>query len=440
MEHVKKMLSEYGVKIPDVILPSKNIDLQKWAVIACDQWTQSAEYWHNVESFVGGDPSTLNLIYPEIYLENADKAARIKNIHNSMKSYLDDNILSAPLNGAVFVERNTKNGVRRGLIMAVDLEEYDWNGNKTLIRASEATISDRLPPRMEIRRGAPLELPHIMLLIDDVEDILMTLLEKLLVNAPFAYDSPLMLDSGAVKGRLLYRKNDWHFIADTFEMLLRKSCTKYKSKKGLLFAVGDGNHSLATAKAIWEEYKSAHANEEGLMSNNARYALAEIVNLYDDSLNFEPIHRVLFNTNVDAIKSAFKSLPGIKFSDCKSFEGLSYMISDEYAGKNRVGIVCGDSLIMAEFDAKPIAVVQVDKIIHQMIDGNSKNIDYIHGDKEIERICVGAASNALGILMPPFMKNTLFETVIENGNLPRKTFSLGEADDKRFYLECRSIA
>ncbi|GMO49394.1 MAG: DUF1015 domain-containing protein [Termitinemataceae bacterium] len=443
MEQINEMLSQFGVKIPDVILPSKNVDLQKWAVVACDQWTQSTEYWEEVKKFVGSDPSTLNLIYPEVYLKNEDRAAQIKKIHKTMGDYLEDskngNILTTPRDGAVFLERQTTSGVRRGLLMAIDLEKYDYKKSDTIIRATEETISDRLPPRMEIRRGAALELPHIMLLIDDVEDILMPLLAKLLRHAPIAYETPLMMESGSVQGRLLYRKNDWNFIGNTLELLLRTSCTKYHTKTGFLFAVGDGNHSLAAAKAVWEEYKEQHAGEQGLMQHNARYAMAEIVNIYDDALLFEPIHRVLFNTNVDTVKKALNILPGVKFTDCKSFSGLSTLIGDEYSGKNRIGIAGADRFIMAEFDPKPIAVVQLDKLMPSLCLNNSKNVDYIHGDKEVERICTKTDSNAVGCLMPPFAKNTLFESVNESGMLPRKTFSMGDASDKRFYLECRQI-
>ncbi|GMO44767.1 MAG: DUF1015 domain-containing protein [Termitinemataceae bacterium] len=467
MEAINARLAGLGIKIPDIILPAKNVDVQKWSVIACDQWTQSHDYWKAVADFVGDSPSTLNLIYPEVYLEYADRQQRIANIHKTMKAYLDgsegeNNILSVPHSAGSFLERETKNGVRRGLVVAIDLEQYDWRKNETLIRATEGTIQDRLPPRMEIRRSAPLELPHIMLLLDDDEDVLMSLLEKVLKNAPYVYDSPLMMNGGHVKGRLLYRKNDWSFIADTFDLLLRKSNSNYKTTDGFLFAVGDGNHSLATAKAVWDEYKAAHSGDPCIMNHNARYALAEIVNLYDKSLMFEPIHRVLFNIKFDAVLNGLKGLKGFTSREFSGFAELKCLVCEDNVPKNRCGIVCGTKFVLAEFDAKPIAAVQMEKVLDDLIAKNNKAahsgetaiIDYIHGADEVLRLSSTAGGSGepqvrseggstplqtVGILMPPFLKNKLFESVKESGALPRKTFSIGEANEKRFYLETRKI-
>ncbi|MDR2842934.1 MAG: DUF1015 domain-containing protein [Spirochaetaceae bacterium] len=445
MDELELKLSEFAVCIPEVILPAKNVDIEKWSVVACDQWTQDKDYWDSVEDFVGDSPSTLKMIYPEIYLNEAGRAQRIENIHQTMRDYLSleytkNQVVIPPRRAGVFLERETKSGVRQGLVAAVDLEKYDWHkGSNTIIRATEGTIPERIPPRMDIRRGAALELPHIMLLIDDTEDMLMSVLQKLLNKAPYFYNSKLMLNSGSVKGRFLYRKNDWSFVADTMELLYRKSCTKYNRSSGFLFAVGDGNHSLATAKAVWEEYKAAHSNDPEIMRHPARYALAEMVNLYDKALKFEPIHRVVFNTDFASLQKELKSLPEFESRALASFEELCAKTSEPDAVKNRIGLVCGDEFIIAEFAKTPIASVQLEPVIDRITQGKAENIDYIHGEDEVLRICRSLGKEAAGIILPPFAKETLFDTVNANGALPRKTFSMGEASEKRFYLECRKI-
>jgi hypothetical protein len=445
LETINKQLCKFGVQIPELIMPGRGLDLKKWAVIACDQWTQDRAYWKDVEKFVGKAPSTLNMILPEIYLNDADKPERIQKIHDSMAAYLasvytDDAVLTPPRRAGAFIERETDSGRRRGLIIAIDLDQYDWRkGSQTLIRATEGTIESRIPPRMEVRRGAPLETPHILLLIDDVEDMMMSVITKLMRGAPYAYDSPLMMNSGSVRSRLLYRKNDWSFIFDTLELLYRKFCTRYNSENGFLFAVGDGNHSLATAKAVWDEYKTAHAGEVGIETHPARYALVEIVNLYDPALIFHPIHRVLFGIELQTALDALKSLPQFSSKEIRTFKELSALVRSENAGKNRIGLVSGKSCFLVEFAANTIAGVLIEPLLDKLMAGSpaGTSIDYIHGEEELTRLAKG---NVTGILMPPFLKEKLFETVHKNGVLPRKTFSMGEPSEKRFYLECRKIS
>jgi uncharacterized protein (DUF1015 family) len=429
------------VTIPELLLPTAKVDLEKWAVIACDQFTQDGEYWKKVGAFVGGAPSALNMIYPEIYLNEGGREQRISGIHETMKRYLhnmytEDAVLNPPRRAAAFVERTTKHGIRKGLLATVDLEQYDWRqGARTLIRATEGTIAERLPPRMEVRRGAALELPHIMLLVDDEKDILMPLLDKILMSAPVIYDTPLMMDGGSIRCRLLYRKNDRAFIIDTFEHIARRSVNNYGLPDPFLFAVGDGNHSLATAKAVWDEYKKEHSGDKGIETHPARYALVEIVNLYDNALLFEPIHRVVFDTSVEAVLDSLKSLPEFSTREVESREKLKELVGDTGAVKNRCGIVSKDRSVLAEYQGGMVATVALEPALEKF------ELDYIHGEDEALELA-GASAGTKGrvaVLLPPFKKNKLFETVAKNGPLPRKSFSMGDACEKRFYLECRQL-
>jgi hypothetical protein len=441
MNEVNKRLATAGVKIAHIILPAKNVNIEKWAVIACDQFTQDAGYWQKAENISRGAPSALNLIYPEIYLGQSDRAERIGRIHETMRRYLDtmyaDNaVLNPPRQAGAFIERKTAHGVRRGLLIAVDLERYDWQtGSQSLIRATEGTLPERLPPRMDIRRGAALELPHILLLIDDRENILMTLMEKLLANAPFAYDTPLMLDGGSVRARLMYRKNDWSLICDVFDHLARLSINRYNTGNPFLFAVGDGNHSLAAAKTVWDEFKRSHAGEDGIENHAARYALAEVVNLYEPALVFEPIHRIALNTDADSVIKALGALEGFSATDVDSGEVLQRLVSDTDATENRCGIVSCERFVLVKYSGSKTAAADIDPLLEGF------ELDYIHGDSEIFRIAARrtSGSSVVGVLLPPFNKNSLFKTIAQTGPLPRKTFSLGDAREKRYYLECRRL-
>jgi hypothetical protein len=437
MYKIDEQLACLGIKIPQIILPSKNIDLQKWAVIACDQFTRDAGYWEKAAAFTEGQPSAFNIIYPEIYLNQSGRAERIDRIHKTMRGYLakmftGDAILNPPRQAGAFIERTTSSGTRRGLLLAADLEHYDWRSDsQSMIRATEGTVPERLPPRMEIRGGAAIETPHIMLLINDHENILISLLMKLMVKAPTVYDTPLMMGGGSVRCKLLYRKNDWALISDVFEHLARESINRFNSKSPFLFAVGDGNHSLAAAKAVWDEYKAARAGEDGINEHPARYALVEIVNLYDPAIIFEPIHRVVFNTNVDKILENFKALPDFSSQELDGAARLQHFVSETGAEENRCGIISGERHILVKYSGGKPPAVDIDSLLA------NHEIDYIHGAEELFRLA--ASPSAAGILFPPFNKNGLFETIAKNGPLPRKSFSMGSACEKRFYLECRQL-
>ena len=289
-----KTFEQMGIQIPEILLP-KNLDVSTWSVVACDQYTQDREYWASAEKIVDGKPSTLNIILPEVYLNDSGKKERIQKIRSTMKEYLESGIFSEPQKEFVYIERTTAYGrIRRGLVAALDLETYEWKPfSKALVRATEATIVDRIPPRMEIRRGAPLELPHIMLLVNDPGKTLVEGVGSCVSKKNPIYSGSLMQNSGSIKGWAVSSAEEIECVRSALEKISEKNASSDGSV--FLFAVGDGNHSLATAKAVWDEYKSENPEKAADKNCPVRYALVEIVNIYDSGLTFEPIHRVVFN-------------------------------------------------------------------------------------------------------------------------------------------------
>jgi hypothetical protein len=444
-------MNESGIEIPEILLPQK-VDLQQWAVIACDQFTQDRAYWERVGEAVAGQPSTLNLIFPEVFLADPDRAGRIEAIHRAMRRYLAGNVFAAPRRGFVYLERDTPfNRGRKGLVAAVDLEQYDWSPqSRPLIRSTEGTVSERLPPRMDIRRNAPIETPHILLLIDDDGDSLLRELgERAKKTAP-AYQGGLMLNSGSISGWFLDAPDDWAFLAGGLEALSRRSLTRYgDGGQPFLFAVGDGNHSLASAKGIWEEYKKKYGNGESPPVHPCRYALVEIENIYDPAIQFEPIHRVVFGLGFDEALKLLSALPDFSSRMIANREELSRLTAESAKG-NRFGIISGSRYAIVTTGAGGIATASLQPLLDQAVDngvtkGNEAalSIDYIHGEDELFRLAAdpGAANGSpvTGILLPPVQKDGFFETVARYGPLPRKSFSMGEAEEKRFYIECRKL-
>lgn len=431
-------LSELGVHIPKIMLPALHTDLGKWAVVACDQYTSQREYWKEVETLTKGNPSTLNIIYPEVYLEDGDSDERISDINNTMKAYMDDKVLLELDSCFILVDRKTSHAEsRKGLIIALDLECYDYTkGSNALIRATEGTVMDRLPPRIKIRQNAPIELPHIMVLIDDP---LRTVIEPLAEKAAKLeklYDFELMMKGGHIKGYKLSEERDISAIADALAKLAQKEVfsSKYdieSSRDTLLFAVGDGNHSLASAKGHWEILKKCLTPEEQL-THPARYALVELVNVHDQGLVFEPIHRVLFNVDpADLIRkfSAFYGKTGCSGESCRSGANVHSFKYVTASGEGSVSI------------ENPVCNLEVGTL-QAFLDSYMKEhpevkIDYIHGEEVVSKL--GSQRGNMGIYLPSMNKADLFKTVILDGALPRKTFSMGEAEEKRFYLECRKI-
>ncbi|MCR5218640.1 DUF1015 domain-containing protein [Treponema sp.] len=440
-----KAFEEFGVKVPEILLP-KDKDLSSWSVIACDQYTQDEEYWKRAEKAAAGKASTLNLILPEVYLSAPDRKERIQKIRQTMKDYINGNVFDPADECFVYLERKTGYGrVRHGLVCAIDLDCYEWKPfSKALIRATEATIVDRIPPRKEIRMNAPLELPHIMLLVNDPEHKLVEKTGELVKDDSPAYDGDLMLDAGHIKGWKVKGAN-LDSVYDSLSQLKKENTQKDSSV--FLFAVGDGNHSLATAKAVWDEYKAAclasGKSEEEVNASPVRYALVEIVNIYDSGLTFEPIHRVLFNTDADELCQAVKASLGGNVSQCSGPEELEKKVHDSKANFGFVSSKDGKpSYLLLETPVTELAVSRFQPVVDSFIaakkeSGTNVEIDYIHGSDEVFRL--GKKDNTVSVLLPPVAKDSFFTTIGSSGPLPRKSFSMGEASEKRFYLECRKL-
>ncbi len=400
------------------ILIPKNIDMTKWSVVACDQYTSEPDYWKGVESIVGNNPSTLNLVLPEIYLEEDDLETRINNINSNMEKMLKDGIFEEYKDSMIFVKRTLNDGkVREGLIGLIDLEDYSYEkGSQTLVRATEKTVVERIPPRMKIRENALLELPHIMILIDDEDKNIIESLNDKVSDKDVVYDFDLMQKGGHIKGYKLGNEIIDE-INEKLSLLADKDNfeKKYnvKDKGVLLFAMGDGNHSLATAKECYNK----NPNEL------SRYALVELVNLHSDSLEFEAIHRVIFDTDVENLINELYKYYDIN----ENGNGQKFEIITKYI----------DKVLYISNPKSNISVGSIQIFLDEYLSNHNGKIDYIHGDdvtKEFAR-----KDNNVGIIFDAMAKEDLFKTVILDGALPRKTFSMGHSYDKRFYLEARKI-
>ena len=431
-----------GFQIPQLLLPRPGTDLSRWAVVACDQFTSQPEYWQEVARIVADAPSTYHLVLPEVWLGTPAEEERIASIRQTMRSYLDQGLF-AEYEGLLLVERSVAGRTRRGLMLALDLEQYDYQkGSQTPIRATEGTILDRLPPRIKIRQGAPLELPHILVLIDDPER---TVIEPLFAQADRlqkVYDTDLMQGSGHITG---YFTSDPALEAQAvsaLENLADPAAFRARYSVGadqgvLLFAMGDGNHSFATAKAIWESIKASVGPD-----HPARYALVEIENVHDQGLVFEPIHRVLFAVK-ENFQAAMRRYWGEQyhFTPCASTEAMVAAVDAAPAGEHAFGVItttgCGVVSIANPKSNLPVGTLQpfLDEWLRT---GGFEKIDYVHGTDVVSTL--GAEPGNLGIYLPGMPKSDLFKTVLVDGVLPRKTFSMGEAIEKRFYMECRKIA
>jgi len=430
------------MKLPTVLLPRPSVDLTKWAVIACDQYTSEPEYWRKVANIVGDAPSTYHLVLPEVYLGTPDDAPRAQNIQTHMRAYLDEGILE-PFDGMIYVERTVSGKTRRGLMLCLDLECYDFNkGSQSLIRATEGTILDRLPPRMKIREGALLELPHILVLIDDPQRTVLEPLGQNKTRMQKAYDFGLMLGSGHLQGFKVEDETLIHGVISGLEgladpMVFARKYGLDNNQPVLLFAMGDGNHSLATAKAIWEKIKP----QVGL-DHPARYALVEIENVHDEGLEFEPIHRVLFNVSQDLPASLHRFYPGqISITPLDNLAEMVNRVDSQKGPTHLVGMVAstGSSLIEIASPPSNLPVGSLQLFLDVFLkQGGAEKIDYVHGEEVVARLC--SNPGCVGFYLPAMDKSELFRTVILDGALPRKTFSMGAAHEKRFYLEARQIA
>lgn len=401
-------------KPADILLPARGTDYSKWSVIACDQYTSQPEYWERAERAVGGAPSTLRLVLPEAYLDSPGLEKRIDSINLAQKEYLDSGLFEEYKDSMVYVRRIQSDGsLREGLVGAIDLEEYDYlPGSQSQVRATEATVAERIPPRLKIRQGACLELPHIMILIDDpqksvIEPLGGAELEKL-------YDFNLMLGGGSISGYLVPQA-ELSRVNGALSRLLER-CP-------MLFAMGDGNHSLATAKEYYNRLKAENPGAD-LSRHPARYALCEMVNLHSPALRFEAIHRIVFTDCPERLVLALERELGLS---CEPSE-LSLELLTGGTEKR---------LYIHKPTAK-LAVGCLQAFLDGFLKENGGRIDYIHGEEVVKEL--SARPGAVGFILEPMEKSQLFPAVMADGALPRKTFSMGHADDKRFYLEARRIA
>ena len=449
MSDIEKKLGELGIAVPEILLPKK-ANLGQWATVACDQFTQDRDYWKKAEGIAANLPSTLRLILPEVYLDDGNRDERIAEIHHAMRGYLGQNVFAAPRRGFVYLERDTPfNKSRRGLVVAVDLEQYSWSRDaRPMIRPTEGTVAERLPPRMAVRRNAPLETSHILMLIDDDTDTLLPGLGERAKKAAPVYSGELMQNSGDVSGWFLDQEDDLAYLAEGLAELSKRATTRYSTgndavpgERPFLFAVGDGNHSLASAWEIWEEYKSAFADTDAGKNGEppvhpCRYAIVEIESIYDSAIKFEPIHRIVFDLDLEHALTLVSALPGFSSRAVADREELVGLVAEPIKG-NRFGLVSRNCYALVETSATGISTASLQPLLDRAIDASS--IDYIHGEDELFRLALAPEKPATGILLPPVQKAGFFETVARTGPLPRKSFSMGEACEKRFYIECRRL-
>ena len=413
----------------NILLPKKGVDMTKWAVVACDQFTSQPEYWQAVEETVGDAPSALRLILPEAALNAPDVDARIAAVNAAMGEYLAGDLFDTLEDSLLYIERVQSDGkIRHGLIGMVDLEQYDFTpGSGALIRATEGTVLSRIPPRVKVRKDAPIELPHVMLLIDDPNKTVIEPLTRSSGEMEELYRFPLQQGGGSITGwKLTAAQEDQ--TADALAALCsaEEQAWKYgvKDAPPLLFAVGDGNHSLATAKQCYEDLKKV-TPEDQWASLPARYALVEVVNNHDDALQFEPIHRVVFGVEPQAVLDAFLAF----YPGAHEGQGQGHVIAYTHAG--------GEGFLTVPQPRVQLAVGTLQAFLDAYVKDHGGEIDYIHGDEVTDRL--GRQAGSIGFKLPAMGKQQLFKTVMADGVLPRKTFSMGHAQDKRYYVEARKI-
>ena len=413
-------------KKADILLP-KNCDMSKWSVVACDQYTSEPEYWDEVKRIVGNNPSTLNLTLPEIYLEDSDVNEKITKINDNMEELNNSDFFKEYKDSLFYIERTQSDGkIRKGIIGMVDLEDYSYEvGSTSMIRATEKTVIERIPPRVKVRENATLELPHIMILIDDDKKEIIEPLKDKVSEKDIVYDFDLMQNGGHIRGYLL-SDNTSDEVIDKLNDLANKDKFNEKyhlnNKEVLLFAMGDGNHSLATAKACYENLKK-QIGEEALNSK-ARYALVELVNLHSSALEFEAIHRVLFNVDSTNLLNELEKYYDISYEECDG-QKVQFVTPTK------------EGYLWIKNPKSNIAVGSIQIFLDDYLKEKTGKIDYVHGDEVTKEL--GKKEGNMSFLFDAMKKQELFKTVILDGALPRKTFSMGHSNDKRFYLEARKI-
>lgn len=397
----------------DILVPN-NCDHKKWSVVACDQFTSERGYWKKLEDFVGEANSTLKLIFPEAYLEDSDKDERIDNINRTMKEYLDGGVFKTLKDSFIVCKRTTASGISRlGIVLAVDLEDYCFtHPSNAYIRSTEGVVLDRIPPRLKIRQDAPVELPHIMLLIDDRKHSVIEPIWAAREGLEKVYDFDLNMDGGHLEG---YRI-DSQIVIDAFEKYVDSVQNLYGTgKNDFIFAVGDGNHSLATAQAHWNRIKEGLTDAQKAV-HPARFALCEVENLHDDGIVFEPIHRFVFGVGEDFVRYMQANLSGEKEIEAFDKNGEYVLRVDRIGAK---------------------AIKDIQSAIDEYLKAHGGTVDYIHGIEHLKD--VASFSDGVAIVMPKIEKEELFDYVLKKGTLCRKAFSMGEAEEKRYYFEAKKI-
>ncbi len=430
------------------MIPNKDVVCEHWAVIACDQYTSDEKYWGSVAELVKDKKSTYHLMLPEIYLEDDGVEDKIKEIHKNMNDYLDGNVFES-VDGLIFVKRKLRCGKNRlGLVFSIDLENYSYDKNsQSLIRPTEGTIVERIPPRKKVRNGARIESPHVMLIFDDDKKEIIEPIAERLDTYQKLYDFNLMFDSGKIEGYLINKNDEIKDILGSFEKFLDDEYFKNKyGDKGepILFCVGDGNHSLATAKSYWEDVKR-DLNDEEIKNHPARFALVEAVNLYDESLEFEAIYRVLFGVDSALLEETLREHLDreeldFEISEIDSFDEMKKIVDEENTSNKHVfGFLTNNKYKVIKINNPKLnlSFATLQEFLDAFIEKNNVKIDYIHGEDLLQELA--CKENNTGFYLKSIQKEDLFKSVIKDGPLPRKTFSMGHAYDKRFYLECRKI-
>ena len=427
-------MSEACFTAADILLPAAGVPLDPWACIAVDQFTSQPEYWQRAEHLADGKPSTLHIVLPEAYLGTPQEAERLESIRRTMEEYRKS-VLTRKVHGYVYVERTQMDGtVRQGLVGAVDLDAYDYaKGSKPAIRPSESTVVERIPPRLKVRRGATLETPHVMMLADDADCTLIEPIGLMKNQLPPLYDGELMLGGGHLRG---WAVEDPALIAQIDAALAKLAdpaafANRWPAAKGqqpMVLAVGDGNHSLATAKAYWEELKPT-LSEEQRRTHPARWCLAEVCNVHSPAIEIEPIHRVVFGVGAKELYAALDAWD--------QQQGSSTTMSDQ---RLRLADAHGESAVALANPPAPLTVGSVEAFLADFLPAHpGVTVDYIHGESTALALASDPAKPATAILLPDFAKADLFKGVVLGGVLPRKTFSMGHAEEKRYYIECRKI-
>lgn len=417
-----------------ILLPSREIPLEQWGCVACDQFTSDRSYWEKAAALVGDGPSALQIVLPEVYLTSADLARRIDRIHKTMNQYAQS-VLTRSVDGFIYVERTEQSGrIRQGLVGRVDLEAYSYQrGRLPEVRPSENTVEERLPPRLAVRRGACLESPHVMMLADDPEQTLIEPIAARKDSLRKVYEGELMLGGGHIAGWAVEEPALIEQIVSALDALGSQEAfdRKYPAVRGskpLTLAVGDGNHSLATAKAYWEELKKTLPPEQQ-KTHPARWCLAEVCNIHSEAIEIEPVHRVLYNATLESV------LLSLATWSSENMAGLCFGAGSEQ--HFRLVSPRDESELSFETPTAPLTVGTVDEFTEYHLEHHPEcSVDYVHDEPAVRALC---KEGAVGLLMPPFEKSDLFKGVVMGGVLPRKTFSMGHAEEKRYYIECRRI-